>query len=195
MPHVPIGVKVVSILGIIYAGLWLLMMPCSTFLQFHPLTPSAATDALNQDRVYVANYVVSALLWTGMMVLLLVASIASLRLKPYARKTMLVFAWAHIVCALLSVVVSLAIVLPRIERAFASDPRLAPVAGMTETLGIAGAVLSALFYAAISAVILYFFTRPIAIDAFHGIFPVEPTNFPVDMATPPASGTTPPPLT
>ena len=46
MPRVPTGVKVVSILGIIYAGFVLLMLPCAVFLQFHPLTPSPATDSL-----------------------------------------------------------------------------------------------------------------------------------------------------
>jgi hypothetical protein len=179
MPRVPVGVKVVSILGIIYAGIFLLLAPCNAVLMLHPLTPNPMTDQLRQDSVYMTYYLIAQFISLALSILLLVGSIASLKLKALGRNAMLVFAWAHIAWAALNLVFSFIIVLPRMEAAFAADPQLAMIGGMTKIFAALGAVFNIVFYVAISAVILYFFTRKVAVDAFNDIFPADPTNFPV----------------
>jgi hypothetical protein len=179
MPRVPTSIKVVSILGIILAGLMLLMMPCSVFLQFRPLTPNPMLDALNDSTTYVVYYLASVFISLIMFLLLLAGSIASLKLKPFGRKAMLAYAWMQIAVVVVNTILSFVVMLPIMEEAVASDPRTAAMASLVKVSAIAGAIFSLVFYGGISAVILYFFNRKIAVDAFNGIFPPDPTNFPV----------------
>ena len=194
MPHVPTSIKVVSILAIIYAGIMLLMMPCSVFLMVHPLTPNPMLDALNRDPVYMTFYWIAVPVSLALFTLLLAGAIASLKLRPWGRKSMLLYAGVQLLVAVVNTIASLILIAPKMQEAIAADPRIAPMADLMKVSSIVGGVLGLLFHGGVSAVIIYFFNRKVAVDAFHGIFPADPTHFPVVYADPAAPGGTPPPL-
>jgi hypothetical protein len=181
MGPVPTSIKVVSILGIIYAGLGLLASPCSVFMVMHPLVPNPAIDALNRDQVYMGNLLVSVGIGVVLAVILLYGSIASLKLKPAGRLAMIIYSYLFIATTLINAVLTIAWVMPHAKATLEADPAI-PAAAATgaEVGGFGGVIFSIVFCAAISGVILYFFNRPIAKDAFKGIFPAAPTHFPVE---------------
>ncbi|HVT80377.1 MAG TPA: hypothetical protein VHM90_06935 [Phycisphaerae bacterium] len=182
---VPTGVKVVSILGIILAALTLLAMPCGIFMTFHPMQPNPTMDALIREPSYVVMMVVSTIIRTILSLMLLIGSIASLKLKPMGRHLMNGYAVALIVYAIVSTAFSYAFVMPKMLAALQNDPRIDPTAlSVARISGVIGGVIGLAFYGAIAGVILYFFSRPVAKDAFNGIVVAAPANVPVDPAPP-----------
>ena len=174
MRKVPTSVMVVSILGIIYGGLMVLCVPVNILLMVTPLFPSPVLDALRQDQTYVTVYLVNSAIGFCLGMLLLVSSIGSLKIKPWARLGMNVYAVALIVMTLVGTVITLEYVLPITKKAMEGTP----AAGLGIVSGIVGAVLGLLFALAVAAVILVVFNRRVAVDAFRGIFPEEAATLP-----------------
>jgi uncharacterized membrane protein len=172
----PTSIMVISILRIIYGGLGILFTPCSAFLTFHPLMPSPMLDALHRDSAYMTIYFITLFVHFSLAVVLTASSIASLKLKPWGRAGMIVYAWSLVVMTAFNTVLTVAWVLPRMEAAAAGTPA-APLMKMS---GMIGAAFGIVLGVGLAAVILYFFNRRIAIDAFNGIFPVPPSDFPVE---------------
>jgi hypothetical protein len=191
MSKTPTSVMVVSILGIIYGIYILLATPCGIFMIIHPIMPNPMLETLTKDATYITFVLCTSIIQVCMGVLLLAASIGSLKLKPWARTGMNTYAVIKALFSLVGTVISLVFVLPRMTTAMAATPpgpagpfavSFAPLVG---TFAIVGAILGLLLGWAVSTVILITFNRRIAVDAFHGIFPVEPTNFPVQFPPPP----------
>jgi len=182
---VPTSIKVVSILGIILSGLTLLAMPCGMYFTFHPLQPNPAMDDMLREPSYVGFFIGSTVVRIILSVMLLVGSISSLKLKPVGRTLMISYSWALIGYGILSSILSYTIVFPRMIAALQNDPHMVPAAITGAKIGgIVGGLIGIAFYGAIAGVILFFFNRPVAKDAFKGIFPATPTNFPVDVNPP-----------
>jgi len=177
MSTVPTSIKVLSILGIVYAAMVLLGVPCGVFLNLHPLTPSPLTDDLLKRPWYVPYTLVTSAINFLMGVLLLAASIGSMKLRKKARVAMLVYAWAAIVQMIVGSLFTGLVLLPIMESAGATP---GVPGGMVMIIGIVSLVGGIIFASAISGVLIYFFTRKANVDAFNGIFPEAPTNFPVE---------------
>ena len=187
MGEAPTSLKVVAILGIIWSALILLATPCSMFLMFHPLTPNPIMDQLRRDSTYMAFALGSSALNCCLGVLLLASSIGCLKVKPWARMGMNAYAVAYAVTGLLGTVFNLIYVMPKMREAIAAAAG-GPGAMSPELFNmsqIIGAILGILFMAGIVLTILIIVNRKIAVDAFNGIFPADPTNFPVDFPPPP----------
>ena len=178
MHNPPTSVMVVSILGIIYGAVIVLGAPCGIFLTFHPLTPNPAADALAKDSGYVITVVISSAINFCLGLLLLASSIGSLKLKPWARLGMNVYAVVYVITNFVGTIVAFVFVMPKMADAMANMPPAAAQAA--KIVALIGGVFGFLIALAIALIILVTFNRRIARDAFQGIFPADPTNFPVD---------------
>jgi len=178
----PASIMVVSILGIIYAAFILLALPINLLLLFHPLRPDPIMDQLHADTGYMAVTATSYVITFCLSVLLLAGSIGSLKLKRWGRTGMNVFACGHIAVTVVGTLVAIFYTGPKVVAASESSP-LAPAMKWIATFG---PVCGAFFSFAIAGVILFFFNRKLAVDAFNGIFPAKGTDFPVEFnETPP----------
>jgi hypothetical protein len=178
MSKTPASVKVISILGIIWGAIGILGLVGSLVLIFvHIGPPNPMLDALNKDPFYIAFSLVVEMIGIFKALLLIGSSVGSLSLKPWARPGMLVYAWVAIVQVVVGAIINMAYVFPKMMAAIpASTPpalRASMQAGMIA--GACGAIISIIF----PICILYFFTRLHVINAFKGIFPADPTDFPV----------------
>src|SRR5262245_31722845 len=98
----PTSVMVLGILGIIFAllGVCGLFSTAAVFMAGSSLGPNPAMDAMRNDTVYLAFAGVSVGLGLITTVLLLVSSIGSLALQPWARLGMLIYAGVTVVTTL-----------------------------------------------------------------------------------------------
>lgn len=168
----PTSVTVLSVIGIIIAALSLLCMGCSLpFIFIKMPFPNPAADALRTDPALMA-WTVVGMLWTlGLAAMLLVCSIASLTLKPWARRGMVTFAILALVWIVLSLVVGLAWGNARMEAALAAVPpppnmpqgQQIQMFKMDPALSTALNLLLSLPY---PICVWYFFTRPRVVQAF-----------------------------
>jgi hypothetical protein len=175
----PTSVKVVSILGIILSSMGLLATPCGIFMLVHPITSNPVADALIRDRGYLTITFVSSgvSLCTGL--LLLASSIGSLKLRPWGRVGMNVYAVLHILTGVAGAIVSLVYVLP-LTRAAMADSGI-PEAKTAMVIGVVSLVVGLLLALGVSTVILIVFNRRAAVDAFQGILPEEAGNYPGEL--------------
>jgi hypothetical protein len=181
MNRTPTSITVVSILGIIYGGIILLAMPINLVVSFFPLTPNPMMDHLRADAGYMAVTLCSYALNFLLALLLLISSIGSIRLKKWGRSGMNIYAIAQIVLLVIGIPIAIFYTSPKALAAAADQPG-AEFLRMFMPIGVA---CGALFVFAITGIILYFFNRKIAVDAFNGIFVATGTDFPIQMDEPP----------
>ena len=175
----PVGVKVVSIIGIIWGILTLLGSLwgiVSLSVRIGP--PNPALDALYNDPAYVGAMVISSILGFALGLLLLAASIGSLNLRSWARKGMLIYAGLACANTILGTIISFAFVIPKMTETLA---RTSPAAAEGAKIGgIIGGGCGIILGLALPVAIFAVFNSPTTKDAFNGIFPASPTNFPVE---------------
>jgi hypothetical protein len=177
MNQKPTSVLVLSILGIIFGSLGMLGLVGTMVTLFVPFgPPNPVTRKMNSDSIYVAYMVAATALGFVLAVVLLASSIGSLSLKPWARKGMLVYAWATLIQWLLGTIFTFAYLFPLIWP-FMGSPD--PVAHGGAIGGIVGGTCGVFIGPILPGFVLYFFTRPHVIDAFNGIFPAPQSNFPL----------------
>ena len=167
----PTSVIVLAVIGIVLSVLGVCGLGFSLFILFMPFgPPNPVIDQMRNDPLQMNVMIVGLAIGTPLLLLELVGSIASLRLRPWARKGMLVFAWLTIAQAVWGTLFNLLYVLPKM---LAANHRPEVIGGMIG--GIIGGLLGLIF----PICILYFFTRPKVIDTFNGFndgsasFPVE----------------------
>ena len=182
---VPTSLKVLGILGIILSALYLVCTPWGIFQIYFPIAHSPVTDQLNQDRLYVGFALVSGVFSFFLGILLLASSIGCLKAKPWARTGMNTYAVTYTLITIVGTIFNYVYLLPKMKEAMAAaGPTTLPPATF-EILQIIGAIVGLLIAATIVTTILIIVNRKIAVDAFHGIFPADPTNFSVDSTLPP----------
>jgi hypothetical protein len=180
MSKTPPSILVVSILAIIYSSIFVLGAPCGMVQLFHPFSSSPATDALHNSRGY---FITSLILqpiqfFTG--ILLLSAAIGGIKLRPWARPAMNAFCAIHFVMTLVGLAVSAIWVLPIMTNAMAAAGHSPLPPGFLQIITIGGMLIGLLFNIAIISLLLYFFNRKFARDAFAGILPPSSNGFPTD---------------
>ena len=188
MRNAPTSVKVIAIIGIVLGSLGILGLIWSLITIFAPLgPPNPILEPLRHDSVYIASTIVALIIGVPLTVLLIVACVQSLRMQRWARRAMIVYAWLAIVQCVVGTVFNGAYLIPKmlsgIPAGTSPEMRAAMIGGAFG--GACGGLLSVVF----PVCILYFFSRKKVVDAFNGIFPVSPTDFPVEVP-----GMSPPPL-
>ncbi len=181
MKNVPVPVLVLSIIGILFGAIGLLGICIAPVMLFTSIIPNPTMEPLRGDNLYLGVTLGALVLNLIATVLLLSGSIGSLRLLPWARMAMLAYAIIAPVITCLASVFNILYTVPKLTAAMEG-----PAATGGKIGGYIGAVGGLFFSLAFSACILYFYTRPKTVNAFKGIFPEDPTNFPiVDAPLPP----------
>lgn len=163
-PWRPTAVTVLAIVGIIFAALAILCTPISTVMLFVKLpVPSPALTAQRNDTALMGWMIGSAVYQLVIGLVLLIGSIGSLYMKPWARKTMVAYAFITIVAALLSTAVTLAWFMPRLERLQRQAGAPTPPAFIAPQVGALGGFLVGIIF---PICVAYFFTRPEIKQAF-----------------------------
>jgi hypothetical protein len=178
MNRMPPAILVLAIIGIVFAALGILGALFGAVVLFFPFFTDPSLDALRHDPIYITATSITLVFGTLTTILLLAASLGSLKLRPWARKAMLLYALLALAQNLLGTLFNLLYTLPHMTIASPGSP--AARAGFIG--GVIGGLFGLLFNAAWSICILYFFSRPSAIDAFNPAFipTAAPTPFPVE---------------
>jgi hypothetical protein len=188
MHNAPTSVKVLAIIGLVLGAIGALGLVYSFITVFVPIgPPNPILEPLRQDSFYMTSVVLGLIIGIPLLVLLIVASARSLVLKPWARKGMIVYAWLAILQCIVGSVFNFTYLIPKMLSAVPAgappEVRAGAIGGAVG--GACGSILGLVF----PICVLYFFSRQHVVNAFKGIFPASPTNFPVDV-----QGVRPPPL-
>jgi hypothetical protein len=170
----PTSVIVLSVIGIIIAAFGILIVARSATHMFVEASSASMYYALTSDPVYRFIRWMSLAVHAVETPLLLVASIASLRLRPWSRRGMIIYAWITASRVIVGIIVSVVYVMPKMMTT-ASASATGPAPTSTMIVGLCMVP----FFLIFPACVLYFFTRTNVINAFNGIFPASPTDFPV----------------
>jgi hypothetical protein len=178
MNKTPTSVMVLGIIGIILGALGVCGIGFSVLVMSVPMgPPNPALTALYDDPIYRMSMWIMIPIGMALLAWLVIASIGSLKLKPWARKSMVVYAWVALIQTVIGGIFNMGYVVPKMMAAMP-----AASAGPAHAGAIGGAIggscgsFLGLIY---PTCILYFFTRTHVVNAFNGIFPASPTDFPV----------------
>lgn len=183
MNRLPPAILVLSIIGIIFAALGILGSLVAGLVLVTPMLTDPALEGLRHDPIYLTVSTIALLFSTLVTILLLAASLASLKLRPWARPAMLTYALLSLFQNLFGTLFTIFYTLPHMSLSATASP--AARAGYIG--GLVGAAFGFLVNAAWCLCILFFFTRPATIDAFNPAltpianptpFPIEPPNAP-----------------
>ena len=175
----PTPITVLAIFGIIFGGMGLLCKPLGLAVAFMP-QPPGANPAMAMQRELLPWNLANAGIGTVISVLLLASAIGSLSLKPWARKGMLAYAGLAVVMSLVTLVVTIVWVVPKmhdmqqqimLQSGGRGGPPPAQMATIMQAAGTAGAVIAFIIALIFPAFILYLYTRPHIVAAFEGTAP------------------------
>jgi hypothetical protein len=163
-PRRPTSVLVLAIFGIIFGGLGLLspLTPLLYVVRIGP--PNPVLQLTHDDPVLWAWTLASSFAGFPVAVAQLAGSIGILKLRPWARKMLLWWAWVDIVLALVAAGVTFGLIVPKML-AFQNTSN-DPVVRMGVMSGVGGAVVGIPFAFILPVCTLFFLTRPKVKAAF-----------------------------
>jgi hypothetical protein len=180
-PARPTSVTVLGIIGIILSALGLICTPAAMIPYFTDLAvQDPVMNTIKNDRALFATLIVQMVLAMLLAFVELAGSIGSLMLKPWARKTMVWWAWAAIALGVLGTIMTLAWIMPKVTRA---NPNPAAAWG-----GMIGGVVGGLVGLIFPIFVLIYFNRDYVKAAFERGSAGGPAAPP-----PPGYGAPPPP--
>jgi hypothetical protein len=170
----PTSVKVVCIMAMGFGGLGVLGGLCSLpqYMGLQ-LTPNPIMDAMRNDALLNNLTIASLIVGVVLAILELASGIGAYQLRPWGRKGLLVYACLNLFVTIAGLIVSFAIMAPRmariIQNAIGSNPQLnSPTMAMamkiSQYVGHAFQVLTVVW----TLVVLYVMTRPNVKAAFEG---------------------------
>jgi hypothetical protein len=163
----PTSVTVLAAIGIVIGSLGLLCKPAGTAMQLliKLPQPNPVFDLFQNDPALRNFLIGNAVTGTLLSLLLLMSSLGSLRLKPWARTGMLAYAFLAILMTLVGQAVGLFIIGPQVEQVMRQSgmPQPPGAAIMSGWRGAAVGLAIGLWY---PALILVFYTRARAKEAF-----------------------------
>jgi hypothetical protein len=179
--RVPSSVLVLSIIGLIWAALVLVVFALRivTILRDSGRPMPPWQDPIYRDTLYVTIKIVNLIVAPFFAALLLASCVGSMKLLQWARKAMLVYASAACVHIVVMGLFTYTYVIPNMSVGFYAGAPPRYYATSRELLMFTTVPIT-LLEIAFPVCVLYFFSRPKVIDAFNGIFPASPTNFPVE---------------
>ncbi|MCC6545827.1 hypothetical protein IT570_01570 [Candidatus Sumerlaeota bacterium] len=192
----PTSITVLAVIGVIFACFGLLCTPFQALGMLLPPDPEA-NELIESVGLPAPQYspTARALLLSSALVsflasfLLLVGSAGSFWMKAWARLTMNSYAVVAILNGLYQVVVQMIFVFPDMLARMpqAGNSNSAAYSAGTQLGGMLGALIAFLCFSIFPALILYFYNRAAAREAFarEGIIPI--VSFPHPAAVPPAA--------
>ena len=185
MAKCPVSVTVLSIIGLICSSLAMLSFIYLLAIHLMGISSSPAVDALYRDPVFLTITIAGYGIAVPLNGLLFAASIGSLKLRLWAWRGMMVFAWVYIIQSVIGLVLNVIFIMPRTHAAIMASARPmppgAPSMDLFFRIGEVLGVCMGLGFLAYPICILIFYRRPRVRDAFHGIFPATGTDFPVEI--------------
>jgi hypothetical protein len=164
-PLRPTSVSVIAIIGIVLASLGLICTPFALIPFF--MTSAAAQNPqiqmMHDSKPLMAWTIGSLAINFVLAILLLAASIGSLRLSAWARKGMIAWAIASSAMAIIGTAVQCVFVLPQLLAKMNSGN---PADYGAAIGGIVGAVFGIIFSLILPAFILVYYRKPHVVDAF-----------------------------
>jgi hypothetical protein len=165
--HVPTGeprpasINVIAGIGIVLGVLFVLCKPAGLIIQLLVTLPqpNPVMDLMRNDPTMRAFSIFSAGTGTLLSLLLLMSSLGSLALKPWARAGMFGYAALAILMTAVEQVMGIYVVGPEVERVMRQSgmPQPPGIAWMSGWIGIVIVLLFKLWY---PALIFYYYTRP-----------------------------------
>jgi hypothetical protein len=161
----PTSVTVLAILAIIFGGMgaafgWVNVLPYVS-----PVMQNEVTRAFSSDPVMYAWTLFSTIWGWLISIVLLIAGIQCLKLRPLGRKLMMGYAWTSLAMALPATVMNFAYMMPTLQDLLAKN-KGNPAVSAAVTGGFIGAIFGLLIGVAIVVYILYVMSRPHVKAAF-----------------------------
>lgn len=169
MPTRPTSVTTLAIIGIVLAALTLIVCtPLGIVPYFVPAmeAQSPALGAIKSNTALFAFLIASVAAGAVAALLLLFASIGSLRLNKWARPGMIAYAFIFILLSVVTLVANFAFVFPITTSPEYLPPEAKQMASMMKNITYGGTACMTLVFQLYPAAILYFFTRQHVVDAF-----------------------------
>jgi hypothetical protein len=174
----PVSITVLSIIGLVLGGLGLLGTCWSFVATFANLNRgNPMTEALLASTFYKAYVGVAGCFGLCVTALLIASCIGSLKLMPWARMGMNLYAVLSIFQALVGAVITFIWIIPLMLESMPAGTPPEVRTGMR-----IGAYFSPCFMLAMLVYpicVLIFFNRRVAANAFRGIIQPSPTDFPI----------------
>lgn len=157
----PASVNVIAGIGILLGTLFVLCKPAGLLVQLlvRLPQPNPVMDLMRNDPTLRAFAIFSGVTGTLLSLLLLMSSLGSLALKPWARTGMFGYAALALLMTIVEQVMGIYVVGPEVERAMRQSgmPQPPGIAWMSGWIGI---VLVLVFKLWFPLLILYYYTRP-----------------------------------
>lgn len=179
-PKRPTSITVIAVFAIILGAIGL----CGAIMQVVQVVagkafefggPNPVNDLMRNDPFLSVWNIVTVVVGSILGLLLLVGGIASLSLKEWARKSLLIYAVGTIIFGLIGVVVNFAVVVPRMASLPQDRPEVQLTVKLMPWFAVGGLVIGLI----LPVCILIFMTRPRVKAAFAGLaFPGGPGNYP-----------------
>lgn len=176
MSRTPASVLVLSILTLVWNALLVVGLIAALVSMVFLSGRSSTSTAFGSDFLYRVYSITSLSISSILMAVGIACAIGSIRLAAWARKGMIVYAWASIVHALISAAISVAFVIPK--------TRLVTSATTMFLLTYGVVFVGLLIRLSLPGCIIYFYNRQHVKNAFLGIFPHLTSNFPVEFPNP-----------
>jgi len=171
----PTAVSVLAIIGIVFGSLGVLCLGISDIVGLFALaTPAVAPFMAGQPIGTRLINLLMGLCGLGLSAVLLWGSIASLSLKPEARKLMVGWAMADIIFDFIKLLVVIVILMmtnfqnPALQQnpAFRANPNSQQFMAFGKILGVGGVVLTWAILTTYAALVFVFFRKPEIVAAF-----------------------------
>jgi hypothetical protein len=163
----PTSVTVLAGIGIVFGALFTLCKPAGAMMQLliKLPQPNPVMDVFRNDPAIRMFTIGATITGTLLSILLLISSLGSLTLKPWARTGMIAYACLAVVMTFLGQAVGYFLIGPAVESAMRGSglPQPPGMAWMGPGASLAIGLVLGLWY---PTLILFYFTRPRAKEAF-----------------------------
>jgi hypothetical protein len=175
MKKIPVSVLVLCCIGIALACLNFLSMAAGAFFIFVDLGgPNPARDALRNDSLQMAYFYVSLCTNLILATLLITCSIGSIKLRRWAWKGMLIYAWSELADTGAGLVFQIVHAIPRTLATLPAERSLRTIT----LIGVVASVVAPILWAVFPVCVLYFFSRKHVKEAFSGAGSTATLAFP-----------------
>jgi hypothetical protein len=173
----PLSVSIIGWVAAIFGGIGILSGLCviiqrQFFSAFQPANPM--TDMMYGHGAIGTYMTIIQIVGWLVYILLLIAGIGCLTLKPWARRLMIGLGIYQIISVFIGIVFNVVLINPAMNRLFAQHPN-DPGIRMAQKFAQIGEVVGVVLGLVLPLVVIYFLTRPRAMAAFESPPPLPPT--------------------
>jgi hypothetical protein len=193
-PRRPTSVSVIGWIAAILGGLMLVggmcgMLVMSSMSGSPAFAANPVLNAMNSNPAFKAFNTIMQIVGLFVSLLVMVAGIASLNLKPWARKLMIGLAVYYSIAIVVGTIVSFLVVTPAMTQAMVNQTPALPGSSMPRAFFAISSIFTLVLYWACAFIVIFFYTRPNVKAAFED----TPPPLPPAMPPPPLPPAMPPP--